>query len=148
MKKPPAEDGPLVPPKWDRPIPHETISDTGRPIGSFQHSPKQVPPLDHKGVSSQHSHMDPWTNISIIRGDQGVPPLHTHTRDRGEGPQAREVAPPISGGSLDPLTVTSRAYFHSTDLGYLLEEQAGPTGQWMGSLDPLPVSIQVGWCWR
>jgi hypothetical protein len=128
--------------------PHETILDTSRPTGSSQHSPKQVPHLDHKCVSSQrwkmksHGSMDqhfhhlrwPW-----------VPPLHTHIRDRGKGPQARELAPPISGGSSDTIVVASRAHFHSTDLGSILEEQTGPIGQWMGSLDPLPMSIQVGW---
>ena len=106
----------------------DTLMRPSQTLANQQDPPNTVPSKCHPWITSvfplnggRWSHMDPWTNISIIRGDKGVPPLHTHTRDR-EGPQAREVAPPISGGSPDPLIVATRAHIHSTDLGCLLED--------------------------
>jgi hypothetical protein len=76
--------------------------------GSSQHSPKQVPPLDHKCVSSQqgkmksHGSMDQHPSSEVIRGSHHFIPT-LESRDRGGAHKQGRWPHLISGGRSTPL---------------------------------------------
>jgi hypothetical protein len=101
--------------------------------------------------------MDPWTHISIIRSDQGVPPPHTHSKGGAKGPQGRGMAPLIMSGSADPLIVpfshpnfTNRRKKGSQNKGQVPPVSGGSADPLLGASKPsflhrLPACLPRGY---